>query len=80
MTCVFMQLETKLQKSIRIGVTIFKISIYGGISSDILSEITFYGDGGFGPYIQRFTSPNENLEKNSYPLNCPMYIMKGHSL
>ena len=30
-------IETKLQKCIRIGITIFKISIWGGISSDIRS-------------------------------------------
>ena len=48
MTCGFMQLamlqfETKLQKCIRMGITIFKIFIWGGILSDIHSEITFYG-------------------------------------
>ena len=40
MTCGFMQLATlqfewKLQKCIRMGITIFKIFIWGGISSDI---------------------------------------------
>ena len=35
--------ETKLQKCIRVGITIFKIFIWGGISSDIQLEITFYG-------------------------------------
>ena len=33
--------EAKLQKCIRIGVTIFKIFIWEGISLDISSEITF---------------------------------------
>ena len=35
--------ETKLKKCIRIGITIFKVFIWGGISPDIRSEITFYG-------------------------------------
>ena len=48
MTCGIMlfatlQFETKLQKYIRMGITIFKIYIWGGISSDIRSEIMFYG-------------------------------------
>ena len=38
-----LQFELKLQKCIRIGITIFKIFIWGGISSDILLEIMFYG-------------------------------------
>ena len=38
-----LKFETKLQNSIRIGITILKICIWGGISSDIRSEITFYG-------------------------------------
>ena len=39
MTCEF---ETKLQKCIRMGITIFKMFMWGGISWDIGSEITFY--------------------------------------
>ena len=35
--------------SIRMGITIFKIFIWGGISSDILSEITFYGSAYASP-------------------------------
>ena len=60
------------------GITLFKIFIWGGISSDILSEITFYGSAyarvavklNFRPYIRRYrpTSPNEKVEY-SYPLN-----------
>ena len=47
MTCSFLwlamlQFVTKLQKCIRMGITIFKIFILGGISSDIWLEITFY--------------------------------------
>ena len=38
-----LQIETKLQKCFRVGITIFKIFIWGGISLDIRSEITFYG-------------------------------------
>ena len=38
--CVF---ESKMLKCIRMGITIFKIFICGGLSSDIRSEITFYG-------------------------------------
>ena len=60
---------------IRIGKTVFKIFIWGGISSDTCSEIMLYGSAyklinhklNFTPYIRRYTSPNENLEY-SYPL------------
>ena len=38
-----LKLGMKLQKCIRMGITIFKIFIWKGISSDIQSEITFYG-------------------------------------
>ena len=38
--CLF---EGKLLICIRMGITILKILILGGISSDLRSEITFYG-------------------------------------
>ena len=38
-----LQFETRLQKCIRMGITIFKTFIWGGISSDLHSEIKFYG-------------------------------------
>ena len=41
MRLAMFQFETKLQKCIRMGITIYKIFIWGGISSDIHSEITF---------------------------------------
>ena len=34
------------------GITIFKLFIWGGISSDIRSEITFYGRGGISSDIR----------------------------
>ena len=37
-----LKFEKKLQKCIRMGITKFKIFIWGGISSDISSEIRFY--------------------------------------
>ena len=48
MTCGLMRLamlifETKLRKCIRMGITIFKVFIWGGISLNILLEIMFYG-------------------------------------
>ena len=48
MTCVFIPLPTlqfvaKLQKSIRNGMTVFKIFIWEGILSDIWSEIKLKG-------------------------------------
>ena len=43
------QFETKLQKCIKMGISIFKIFIWGGISSDIRSEITFYGSAYTSP-------------------------------
>ena len=36
-----LKFKTKLQKCIRKGIIIFNIFILGGISSDILAEITF---------------------------------------
>ena len=38
-----LQFERKLQNCIRMGITIFKFFIWEGISSDIWSEIKFYG-------------------------------------
>ena len=48
MTCGIMRLATlqfeiKRKKNIRMGITIFKIFIWGGISSDVRLESTFYG-------------------------------------
>ena len=40
--CIFSMFIAK--KYIRMGITIFKFFIWGGISSDIRSEILFYGD------------------------------------
>ena len=64
-----LQFELKLQKCIRIGITIFKIFIWGGISSHIRSEIMFYGSARAemynaisDPYIRPYTCPNENFE------------------
>ena len=55
MVCGFMpllmfQFETKLQNGIGIGITIFKPLLWGGISSDIRSEIMFYGSACMSPY------------------------------
>ena len=41
MRLVTLQFERKLQKSIRMGITIFKIFILGGISSDISGKSCF---------------------------------------
>ena len=38
-----LKFETKLQKSIIMGITIFKIFIWRGILSDIHQGIMFYG-------------------------------------
>ena len=60
---------------IRMGITKFKMFIWGGISSDIRSKTPFLWFHqcvavklNFRPYIRRYTSPNENFEY-SYPLN-----------
>ena len=37
-----LKFETKLQESIRMGIYIFKIFIWGSVMSYIQSEITFY--------------------------------------
>ena len=49
MRLAMLQFETKLQKCIRMGIIIFKIFIWGGISSDIRSEITFHVSAGALP-------------------------------
>ena len=54
MTCGFIRLatllfETKLQKCIRMGITILKIFIWSDISSDIRLEIMFYGSARVSP-------------------------------
>ena len=60
--------EKKLQKCIRMGITVCKIFIWRGISSDIWSEITFRLRTlvavklNFRPYIRRYTFPNEKFE------------------
>ena len=56
-----LQFERKLQKCIRLGITIFKIFIRGGKPLDIRSEIRFPN-----VYPTR-NSPNEKFEY-SYPL------------
>ena len=56
-----------LKKYIRMGITIFKFVIWGGISSDIRSEM-FYGDASFSTVYPTITSPNDKVEY-SYPLN-----------
>ena len=58
-----LQFELKLQKCIIMGKAIFKIFVWGGISSDIGSEIAVKLN--FRPYIRLYI---ENL-KYSYPLN-----------
>ena len=42
-------LREKKLKCIRMGITIYKILIWGGISSDIRVEITFYGSAYASP-------------------------------
>ena len=44
-----LQIETRLQKCIRMGITLFKIFILGGKLSDSRSEITFYGSTHVSP-------------------------------
>ena len=51
-TCHF---ERKLQKCVRMGITVFKYFIWGGIWSDIRLEITF-------------TAPLACSPKTSFPL------------
>ena len=58
MTCHIMQhatlqFETKLQKCIRMGITIFKVFIWGGISSDA--------------WESHFTAPLPDQRKTKYP-------------
>ena len=74
MLLVMLQIETKMQKCIRIWIIQFKIIIWGGISSDKSSKIYVLWLRScltiklhFCPYISQDTSPNENFEY-SYPL------------
>ena len=69
-----LQYETKLQKCIRMGITIVKSFIWGGMPLDIQWEITFLRlrshvavKLNFRPHIRRYTPQNENFEY-SYPL------------
>ena len=59
-----LRFETKLQKCIRMGIAIFKIFIWGGIESDIRSEITF-------------TAPLARRRKTKFPTVYPtIYLPK----
>ena len=49
MRLAMLQFETRLQKCIRMGIAIFKIFNWGGISSDISSEIMFYSSARASP-------------------------------
>ena len=51
MRLVMLQFETALQECIRMGITIFKILIWGGMSSDIRAEIMFTIKLSFKPHI-----------------------------
>ena len=82
MTCSFirlatLQFEAKLQKSIRMGINIFKIFIWGGISSDVRLEIAVKLN--FRPNIWRYTSPNENFEY-IYPLSDLQTLGKSYEM
>ena len=59
----FSTIWDKLQKCIRMGLTIFKILIWVCILWDMRSKITFYGSASvslnFRPYIRQYTSPNK---------------------
>ena len=60
MQLAMLQFELKLQKFIR-KVTIIKIFIWGAISSDIRSEITFYGSARASRHIVGFIYTVGNL-------------------
>ena len=79
MQLAMLQFETKLQKCIRMGITIFKNFISAGISLDIVYKSCFTAllacrhKPNFRLYIRRHTSANENFECN-YPINiCRRY-------
>ena len=59
------------------GITIFKIFIWGGISSDIRSKIMFYASACASPKklnwtlcMRQYTSLNENFEYSYSPIVC----------
>ena len=74
LTCGFMQLvmlqfKRKLQKCMRMGITIFKNFIWVGMLSDIQSEITFCGSTHTVELnFRMYTSLHENFEYSN-PLN-----------
>ena len=49
MQLMFLKQMPGVKKYIRMGITIFKFVIWGGISSDIRSEIMFYGSANASP-------------------------------
>ena len=75
--CLF---EGKCYLSIRVGITIFKIIIWGGISSDIRLEVTFlaplmcHRKTKFSFICLTITTPNENSEY-SYHLNTCIFVL-----
>ena len=97
MTCCItrlakLQFEPKLQKCIRMGITIFKIFIwrsryifgytFGNHVLQLRSRVTI--NLNFPPYIRRYTSPNDYFEY-SYPLielpgKCYYEVPNSHVL
>ena len=72
MACSFMQLamlqfETRLQKCIKMWINVIRIFIWSHVTVRL----------NFRPYIQRYTSPNENFEY-SYPLGRKLVVYHSH--
>ena len=66
MSLVTLTFRDIVKKYIHMGITIFQIFIWDGISSNIRSEIIFYGDANvkqnLRPHIPRYTTQIKNLD------------------
>ena len=68
-------LTITVKECIRMGITVFQIFIWGGLSSVILLETTFYGSSDASPYNEISNHITDDIPPqmkilNSYPLNC----------
>ena len=81
MRLAMLQWELKLQECINMGITIIKIFIWGGISSDMEVYPRIYiqkSKLNFQPYIGQYTFQNENFEYN-YPLTYSINKAIAHA-
>ena len=73
-----LQFETGLQKGIRMGITLYKIFIWGGISSDIHSEIKVYSSAQAHGHKIKFSTvyPTIYLPKRKFEFSRPLILLE----